>query len=181
MKFTPTPVNGVFVIELEKREDSRGYFARAWCEKEFAANGLPKFVQTNMSMCREKGTIRGLHYQAAPHGEAKYMRCIRGAIYDVAVDVRPESPTYMKWFGIELTAENRKALVVPEGLAHAYQALTEDCEVIYSASAFYAPGFERGIRWNDPAFNITWPIQDAIVSEKDAKWPDFKAEKLQTV
>ncbi len=174
MIFSPTNLSGVLVVEMEKREDARGYFARAWCEKEFSAHHLPKFVQTNMSMCRQKGTIRGLHYQAAPHGEAKYMRCIRGAIYDVSVDVRPDSPTFKKWFGVELTTENRKAIFVPEGLAHAYQALTDDAEVIYSASAFYAPGFERGLRWNDPAFNIEWPIREAIVSDKDAKWPDFE-------
>ncbi len=174
MLFTETIIPGVFVIELEKREDARGYFARAWCQKEFAAQGLPKFVQTNMSLCRQKGTIRGLHYQVAPHGEAKYMRCIAGAIFDVVVDIRPASPSYMKWFGIELTAANKKAIFVPEGLPHAYQALTDDAEVIYSASCFYTPGAERGLRWNDPAFSIEWPIREAIVSDKDAKWPDWK-------
>jgi dTDP-4-dehydrorhamnose 3,5-epimerase len=174
MKFTETKIPGVFVIELEKREDSRGYFARAWCQREFEAHGLPNFVQTNMSLCKQKGTVRGLHYQVAPHGEAKYMRCIRGAIFDVVVDIRPDSPTYKKWFGVELTAENRKAIFVPEGLPHAYQALTDDAEVIYSSSCFYTPGAERGIRWNDSAFNIEWPIREAIVSEKDAKWADFK-------
>ena len=173
MIFTPTKIPGVLVVELEKREDPRGYFARAWCADEFAKNGLPRFVQTNMSMSRQRGTIRGLHYQAAPHGEAKYMRCIRGAIFDVAVDVRPDSPTYKKWIGVELTADNRKALFIPEGLAHAYQALTDDAEVIYSASCAYTPGAERGIRWNDPAFNIEWPIVEALVSEKDMKWADF--------
>jgi dTDP-4-dehydrorhamnose 3,5-epimerase len=174
MIFTETKIPGVLVVELEKREDPRGYFARAWCSSEFEKHGLPKFVQTNMSMSRQRGTIRGLHYQAAPHGEAKYMRCIRGAIFDVAVDVRPVSPTYKKWIGVELTADNRKALFIPEGLAHAYQALTDDAEVIYSASCAYTPGAERGIRWNDPAFNIEWPIVEALVSEKDMKWADFK-------
>src|ERR1700712_2441492 len=114
MIFTPGKIHGSFVIDLEKREDSRGYFARAWCADEFAKHGLPKFLQTNMSLCREKGTIRGMHYQAAPHGEAKYMRCIHGAIFDVLADVRPDSPTYMQWFGVELTAENRRAVFVPE-------------------------------------------------------------------
>ena len=174
MIFTPTKIPGVLVVELEKREDPRGYFARTWCSTEFEKHGLPKFVQTNMSMSRQRGTIRGLHYQAAPHGEAKYMRCIRGAIFDVAVDVRPHSPTYKKWIGVELTADNRKALFIPEGLAHAYQALTDDAEVIYSASCAYTPGAERGIRWNDPAFNIEWPIVEALVSEKDMKWADFE-------
>lgn len=164
----------MLAVELQKREDPRGYFARAWCEKEFADQGLPKFVQTNMSLCRQKGIIRGLHYQLPPHGEAKYMRCISGAIYDVAVDIRPDSPTFKQWFGIELTAENKKAVFIPEGLAHAYQALTDDAEVIYSSSCFYTPGAERGLRWNDPAFKIDWPIKDAIVSDKDMKWPDWK-------
>ncbi len=175
MIFTETKIPGVLVIDLEKREDARGYFARAWCAKEFADHGLPSFVQTNMSMCRQRGTIRGLHYQAAPHGEAKYMRCIRGAIFDVAVDVRPDSPTYRQWVGFELTADNRRALFIPEGLAHGYQALTDDTEVIYSASCAYTPGAERGIRWNDPALNIEWRIREAIVSDKDAKWADFRA------
>src|SRR4051794_40301283 len=174
MIFTETKIPGVFVIELEKREDARGYFARAWCEKEFGAHNLPKFVQTNMSMCRQKGTVRGLHYQVAPHGEAKYMRCIGGAAFYVGGGIPPPSPSYKKWFGVELTAANKKAIFVPEGLPHAYQALTDDAEVIYSASSFYTPGAERGIRWNDPAFNIEWPIREAIVSDKDAKWPDWK-------
>jgi dTDP-4-dehydrorhamnose 3,5-epimerase len=174
MIFTPTKLPGVFAIDLEKREDARGYFARAWCAKEFADHKLPAFVQTNMSLCRQKGIIRGLHYQLPPHGEAKYMRCIAGAIFDVVVDIRPDSPTFKKWFGIELTAANRRAIFVPEGLPHAYQALTDDAEVIYSSSCFYTPGAERGVRWNDPAFDINWPIREAIVSDKDAKWPDWK-------
>lgn len=174
MIFTPTKIPNVLIVELEKREDARGYFARAWCEREFAEHRLPQFVQTNISMSRRKGTIRGLHYQAAPHRESKYLRCIRGAIFDVALDLRPASPTFMQWFGIELTSENRKAVFVPEGLAHAYQALTDDAEVIYSTSCYYAPGAERGVRWNDPAFGIDWPIKKTIVSTKDATWPDWK-------
>lgn len=173
MIFTQTRVPEVLVIELEKREDARGYFARAWCEREFSARRLPRFVQTNMSLCRRKGTVRGLHYQIAPHGEAKYLRCVRGAIFDVVADIRRDSPTFRQWFGIELTADNRKAIYVPAGLAHAYQALTDDAEVTYSASTYYNLDAERGIRWNDPAFGIEWPIREAIVSEKDSKWPDF--------
>jgi dTDP-4-dehydrorhamnose 3,5-epimerase len=175
MIFTQTKIPGVFIVELEKRQDDRGYFARAWCAREFSDHRLPQFVQTNMSASRRKGTIRGLHYQLAPHGEAKYMRCIRGAIFDVAVDLRPDSPTFRQWFGIELSADNRKAVFVPEGLAHGYQALTDDAEVIYSSSCAYTPGAERGIRFDDPAFRIAWPIRPAIVSEKDQKWPDFAA------
>jgi len=174
MIFLPTKIPGVMVVEMEKREDSRGYFARAWCEREFADQGLPRFVQTNMSMSRRKGTIRGLHYQLAPHGEAKYMRCVRGAIFDVVADIRLGSPSYKQWIGIELTADNRKGIFVPEGLPHAYQALTDDAEVIYSTSYEYTPGAERGIRWNDPALGIDWPIEEVIVSDKDANWPDWK-------
>jgi dTDP-4-dehydrorhamnose 3,5-epimerase len=172
--FITAKIPDLLVVELEKRADARGYFARAWCEMEFAEHGLPRFVQTNMSMSRQKGTIRGLHYQLAPHGEAKYMRCIRGAIFDVVVDIRPGSPTFKQWVGIELTADNRKAVFVPEGLPHAYQALTDDAEVIYSTSCVYTPGAERGVRWNDPAFKIDWPLKQAIVSEKDSNWPDWK-------
>jgi dTDP-4-dehydrorhamnose 3,5-epimerase len=177
MLFTETALPDVLVIDLEKREDARGYFARAWCEKEFSARKLPSFVQANLSACRDKGTVRGLHYQAAPHDEAKYLRCIHGAVFDVVADIRPGSPTFGRWSGVELTAENRKAVFVPAGLAHAYQALTDDAEVIYFASAYYAPAAERGIRWNDPAFHIEWPIRDAIVSPKDADWPDFKGAR----
>jgi dTDP-4-dehydrorhamnose 3,5-epimerase len=174
MIFNPTTIPDVMIVELEKCEDARGYFARAWCEREFTEHGLPRFVQTNMSMSRQKGAIRGLHYQLAPHGEAKYIRCIRGAIFDVVVDIRPDSPTFKQWFGIELTAENRKAVFVPEGLPHAYQALADDAEVIYSSSCAYTPGAERGVRWNDPAFKIDWPIKQAIVSEKDSNWPNYE-------
>lgn len=174
MIFTPTKLPGVLLVDLEKRQDERGYFARAWCEKEFAAQGLPRFVQTNMSLSVRKGTIRGLHYQEAPYGEAKYIRCIAGAIFDVVVDIRRDSPTYGQWYGIELSADNRRAVFVPEGLPHAYQALTDNAEVIYSTSCFYTPGAERGIRWNDPAFRIDWPISQVIVSQKDASWPDWK-------
>lgn len=173
MIFHQTDFPGVVVTELEMREDFRGFFARAWCESDFANRGLPKFVQTNMSLSRRRGMIRGMHYQVAPYGEAKYLRCIRGAVFDVVVDIRPKSPTYKKWFGIELTAQNHKGIIVPEGLPHAHQALTDDAEVIYSCSCKYMPSAERGIRWNDPAFHVDWPIPAAIVSEKDAQWPDF--------
>lgn len=173
MIFTPGKLHGLFTIELEKRGDARGYFARAWCAREFADHNLPAFVQTNMSMCAQKGTIRGLHWQAEPFGEAKYMRCIRGAIFDVAADVRRDSPTFGKWAGFELTADSRNAVFIPAGCAHGYQALTDDAEVIYSSSCAYTPNAERGIRWNDPAFGIDWPIGQPIVSDKDSKWPDF--------
>lgn len=174
MIFTESVIPAVYVIELEKREDARGYFARAWCEREFAEHGCPRFVQTNLSLCHRKGTIRGFHYQVPPHGEAKYIRCVRGAIYDVVADIRPGSSTFGRWFGIELSADNRKAVFVPEGLPHAYQALTDEAEVIYSSSCFYRPGAERGLRWNDPGLRVQWPVAEAIVSDKDAAWPDFE-------
>lgn len=174
MLFSETEIPEVLVVDLEMREDARGCFARAWCEREFSARRLPRFVQANLSACRAKGTVRGLHYQAAPHGEAKYLRCIRGAVFDVVADIRPGSPAYRRWSGVELTAENRKAVFVPAGLPHAYQALTDGAEVIYFASMHYTPEAERGIRWNDPAFDIRWPLRNVIVSRKDADWPDFK-------
>lgn len=175
MIFTETKLQGAFRIDMQKREDDRGYFARAFCKKEFADHGLVSdFEQTNMSLCRFRGTIRGLHYQLPPHGEVKLMRCINGAIVDVIVDLRPDSPTFRQYHIEELTDQNRRMLYCPENFAHAYQALTDDAEVIYSASRSYVPGAERGLRWNDPTLGIRWPIMDkVIVSDKDANWPDL--------
>lgn len=172
MKFTETPLKGAFVVELEPREDFRGFFARAYCEQEFAQHGLPdRFVQGNMSYNHKKGTVRGLHYQVPPALEAKFMRCIGGAIFDVIVDMRPGSPTYLQWFGLELSAANRKALYVPPLFAHAYQALTDGAEVFYLVSQFYTPGTERGLRPDDPALDIKWPLPIEVISEKDMSWP----------
>lgn len=181
MRFTETAVDGCRIVELEPHGDERGFFARAWCADEMELAGLDTHVaQINMSRCADAGTIRGLHWQAEPHGEAKFMRCISGRIFDVCVDVRPGSPTYGKWAGAELTAENRLALVTPAGCAHGYQALEDGSEVLYLASSPYAPGVENGIRWDDPAFNIDWPLQDsAIVSDKDKEWPDFLTEDFK--
>ena len=175
MIFTEAKLPGAFVLELEKREDERGFFARAWCQREFEAHGLrSQPVQANIALSKKRGTLRGLHYQVAPYEEAKLMRCIRGAIYDVIVDLRPASPTYKQWFGIELSAENHKMLYIPEGFGHGYQALVDDSEVFYQVSQFYTPGAEQGIRWNDPAFGIEWPIsENPILSEKDKNWPDY--------
>lgn len=178
MIFTETKIPGVLAVDLERREDYRGFFARAWCDREFSAHDLPRFVQGNMSLCRRKGTIRGLHYQIAPHREAKYLRCISGAVFDVVVDIRKDSPTYGRWSSLELTAQNRRAVYLPPGVAHAFQALSDDAEVLYFASSFYAPSFERGIRWNDPAFNIDWPVREVIVSDKDASWPDYQLQEV---
>ncbi|MFQ5450567.1 MAG: dTDP-4-dehydrorhamnose 3,5-epimerase [Nitrospinaceae bacterium] len=176
MIFCKTPLADAWVIDLEKHEDERGFFARAWCRKEFEENGLdPQLVQANLSYNKIKGTLRGMHYQAAPHQEIKLMRCIRGALYDVIIDVRPQSPTYKQTFGVELTADNRKMLYVPKGFAHGFQTLADHTEAFYLVSEFYAPGSERGIRWNDPAFGIQWPRTDGmVVSEKDRNWPDFQ-------
>jgi dTDP-4-dehydrorhamnose 3,5-epimerase len=172
---TETPLKGAFIADLKRIEDDRGYFARAWCRNEFAAVGVDfDPVQANMSGSRKRGTVRGLHYQVAPHEEAKLIRCVRGAVFDVIVDLREGSPTYGQWTGAELTADNKRALLVPRGFAHAYQTLADDSEVIYFVSAFYAPGAEKGLRWNDPGIGIEWPITEGVtVSDKDVAWPDF--------
>lgn len=176
MRFTETELPGAFVIELERREDERGFFARAWCEQEFAENGLDtRISQSNLSYNQRAGTLRGMHYQAPPHAEVKLVRCTRGAVYDVIVDLRPASSTYMRWIGVELSAENGRALYVPEGFAHGYQTLADDTETYYQVSAPYAPTAERGVRWDDPAFGIDWPpADDRVISTKDRAWPDYR-------
>ena len=174
MKFNKTPLEGARVIELEKRGDDRGFFARYFCEREFAADGLEtRFVQINNSLSSKKGTLRGMHYQLPPSPEVKVVRCVRGSLWDAIVDLRPDSPTFMKWFGAELSAENRHMMYVPRGFAHAILTLTDDAEAIYLVSTFYDPQAERGLRWNDPAIGIEWPIEPVEISPKDAKWPDF--------
>lgn len=172
MIFTATAMPGAYLIDLERREDQRGFFARTFCEKEFAAHGLsPAVVQGNCSYNFSKGTLRGMHYQAAPFAEAKLVRCTAGAVYDVIVDMRSDSPSYLQHFGVELSAENRRALYVPEMFAHGYLTLTDNTEVAYQVSQFYGPGCERGLRYNDPALGIQWPIAITVFSEKDANWP----------
>ena len=175
MLFRKTKLKGAFIIEVEKLEDHRGFFARTWCENELESHGLSHgFVQINNSFTYRSGTIRGMHYQVAPYEETKLFRCIRGAIFDVIIDLRKDSPTYMDWFGIELTADNRKMLYVPQGFAHGYQTLADNTEILYPVSQFYNPEAERGVRWNDPAFNIDWPEKNSItISEKDKNWPNF--------
>jgi dTDP-4-dehydrorhamnose 3,5-epimerase len=176
MKFTETKLKGAYVIELEKREDDRGFFARVFCQNEFKDHGLePNMVQANMSTNPKKGTLRGMHRQVDPHQEVKVVRCTKGAIYDVIVDLRKDSPTYKQWFGIELTDENYKMLYVPKDFAHGYLSLKDNSEVMYLVSEFYTPGAESGLRYNDPAFDIKWPIPIEVISEKDAKWEDYKA------
>lgn len=175
MKFFETPLKGAFVIDLEKREDERGFFARTWDKDEFEAHGIYRIpVQTNMSFSKKKGTIRGMHYQIVPHQESKVIKCVNGAIYDVIIDLRPDSPTFKKWFGVELSAENHKMLFVPEGFAHGFLTLKDNTEVIYQVSAFYNFESERVIRYNDPSFNIKWPIEVTVLSEKDKTNPDYK-------
>jgi len=175
MIFHATKLPGVFEIYLEEKTDERGFFARTWCRQEFEAHGLnPNVVQCNVSFNRQKGTLRGLHYQAAPHAEAKLVRCTRGAIYDVALDLRTDSGSYKKWVGAELTDEKRNMLYIPEGCAHGFLTLADDTEVFYQMSNFYAPDAGRGVRWNDPAFQITWPGSIEVISERDRNYPDFQ-------
>ena len=175
MIFTETKLRGAFIIEIEKLEDERGFFSRAWCKKEFEALGLnSSIVQANISFSKKRGTLRGLHYQVSPHEEVKLVRCVRGAIYDVIVDLQKGLPPYKQWLGVELTADNHKMLYVPEGFAHGYQTLTDNTEVCYEVSQFYSPEAELGVRWNDPAFGIEWPVTGTpIISAKDKSWPDF--------
>jgi dTDP-4-dehydrorhamnose 3,5-epimerase len=177
MLFHKTPLEGAYLIELERRGDSRGFFARFFCEREFGEHGLEtRFVQVNNSLTGKKGTLRGLHYQLPPSGEVKLVRAIRGALYDVIVDLRAGSPTFGKWFGAELNDENRLMMYVPRGFAHAFLTLTDDVEALYLVSAFYAPECERGVRFNDPAIGIAWPTEPVEVSDKDRSWPDFNAD-----
>ncbi len=175
MIFTETKLKGAFILEVKKIEDERGFFGRSWCQKEVEAYGLnTRVVQANVSYNKKKGTLRGMHYQAAPYEENKLVRCTRGAIYDVIIDLRPGSPTYKQWIGVELTEENYKMLYVPEGFAHGFITLRDNTELNYLLTEYYTPGAERGVRWNDPAFNIEWPISAEVISEKDQKHPDFK-------
>lgn len=174
MLFDECKLKGAFVIDPEKREDQRGFFARAWCRKEFEAHGLNSdCVQVNVGYNRTGGTLRGMHFQIAPHAEAKLVRCTRGAVYDVIIDLRPDSPTYREWVGVELTADNHRMLYVPEGFAHGYQTLTADTEISYQTSQFYHAEAARGVRHNDPAFGILWPRKVELISEADRSWPDF--------
>ena len=175
MTFHETKLPGVFEIHLKPKADERGFFARTWCQREFEAHGLnPNIAQCNISFNRDKGTLRGMHYQAEPHGEAKLVRCTRGAIYDVALDLRTGSPSYKKWVGVELTSEKRNMLYIPEGCAHGFLTLADDTEVFYQMSEFYAPDAGRGVRWDDPAFQISWPGKVEVISERDRIYPDFK-------
>lgn len=176
MTFTETPLSGAYIIELEKREDERGFFARQFCRREFAEHGLSAdFVQVNNSLANTKGTLRGMHYQLPPAAETKIVRCIRGALLDIIIDLREKSPTFKQHTAFELTAGNRKIFYVPKGFAHGFITLTDDTEVFYFVDEFYAPQCERGIRWNDPTFSIDWPMTPTMLSDKDQNHPDFSA------
>ena len=174
MKFHKTPLQDARLIELERRGDDRGFFARLFCEREFESAGLTtRFAQANNSLSAKRGTLRGLHYQLAPAAEVKVVRCIRGALFDLILDLRPDSPTFGRSFGAELNDDNRLMMYVPRGFAHAILTLADDTEAIYLVSEFYSPQDERGVRWNDPRFDLRWPTQPVEVSPKDASWPDF--------
>jgi dTDP-4-dehydrorhamnose 3,5-epimerase len=175
MRFIRTPLEGAYVIEMEPKIDDRGIFARTFCREEFRAHGLKAdVVQCNLSSNARRGTVRGLHYQLAPFAEVKMVRCTKGAIYDVIVDIRVSSPSYLQWFGVELTSRNQRVVYVPEGFAHGYETLADDSEVSYMVSQAYAPEYERGIRWNDPSLQIQWHVSRPIVSAKDQGYADYQ-------
>lgn len=174
MRFVSTEVDGAMVVEFEGHADSRGYFARTFCEEEFARAGIAiRIVQTNISRNPERLTLRGMHYQAEPHGEPKIVQCVRGRIFDVAVDLRPHSPTFRRWAGVELDPGENRAFYIPAGCAHGFLTLEADSDIVYLMGAPFVPGSGRGVRWNDPAFGIEWPDAPAEMSERDADFPDF--------
>jgi len=174
VKFLETSLKGAYIIEIEPTEDNRGLFARSWCKREFEAHSLnPEILQCNISFNIKKGILRGIHYQTKPFEEAKLVRCTRGAIFDIIIDLRADSPTFKGWFSVELTDKNRKMLYIPERFAHGFQTLKDNTEVFYQMSEYYSPEHSRGIRWNDPSFSIQWPEDKRIVSKRDQQYPDF--------
>jgi dTDP-4-dehydrorhamnose 3,5-epimerase len=175
MIFTEAKLKGAFIIDIDPHEDERGFFARSWCADEFKQHGLdPRLAQCNISFNKKRGTLRGMHYQAEPFPEAKLVRCTMGAIYDVVIDLRSGSPTFKQWSAVEMTAENRRALYIPEGLAHGFQTLVDNTEVLYQMGEFFHPECARGVRWNDPAFAVEWPRDISIISSRDQGYLDFK-------
>jgi dTDP-4-dehydrorhamnose 3,5-epimerase len=174
MIFTETKLKGAYVIDIERRTDHRGFFARVWCAEEFESHGLnPHLVQSNIGFNTQAGTLRGMHFQAAPHAEVKLVRCTMGAVYDVMVDLRPGSPTHREWVAVELTADNRRMVYIPEGFAHGYQALTDNAEICYHTTQLYAPASAGGVRYDDTAFGIVWPLSVTAISDADRIWPDY--------
>jgi len=175
MIFIETKLAGAFIIKPELYQDERGFFGRTWCQREFTQHDLnPHLVQCNISFNEKKGTLRGMHFQMRPYTEAKLVRCTMGAVYDVIIDLRVHSPTFKQWVAVELTSQNRTMLYIPEGFAHGFQTLIDQSEVFYQMSEFYHPEAARGVRWNDPAFQIEWPISDLVMSPKDLAYPDFQ-------
>ena len=175
MEFLKTKLPGVFEIHIEAKPDERGFFARTWCQKEFESHGLAgKLVQSSLSFNKRKGTLRGMHYQIMPHEETKLVRCTQGAVYDVVLDLRPSSPAFKTWIGVELKAEKRNMIYVPQGCAHGFLTLEDRCEVIYQMSEFQHSESARGVRWDDPAFQIQWPVQVEVISERDRNYPNFR-------
>jgi len=174
MNFVETKLKGAYIIDLKKIEDDRGFFARGWCQNEFKAFNLnPNSVQLNVGFNYKCGTLRGMHYQKSPWAEAKLVRCTRGAVYDVIIDLRRDSPTHGQWVGVELTEENHRMLYAPEGFAHGYQTLADNTEIYYQTTQFYAPEFATGVRFDDPAFGIAWPLPISIISNQDRTWPAY--------
>ena len=182
MIFTETKLRGAYIIDIEKIQDARGFFARVWCQKDFEERGLnPRIVQVNLAFNKKRGTLRGMHFQHAPHQECKLVQCTRGAILDVIIDLRRNSPTHRQWIGVELRPGTHRMLFVPEDFAHGYQTLEDNTEVMYQVSQLYAPKSEGGVRYNDPAFGIQWPLEATVISDKDKAWPDYAAHEAKTV
>lgn len=180
MIFTKTPLLGAYLIDIGKIADERGFFGRSWCKKEMSKAGLDADIsQINTSLSLVKGTLRGLHFQLAPEQESKMVRCTRGSIYDVIVDLRPESPTFKQWFGVELTADSHRALYSPKGFAQGFITLEDNSEITYFSSNFYAAGMDRGIRYDDPQFGISLPLKPVVISDKDRDWPDFSVDMVK--
>lgn len=179
IKFTPTTLRGVFVIEPERFDDERGFVARSFSEAEFAEWGIEaRLVESNISFNLRRHTVRGMHFQRAPRAQAKLVRCTAGAIYDVVIDLRPGSESFCRWEGVELTAENRRMIYIPEGFAHGFQTLADATEVFYQVSDVYAPGYADGVRWDDPAFRVEWPATEGVIlNERDRSYPDFRVEE----
>lgn len=180
MIFTPTNIHSAWLLDPKRIEDARGFFARSFCVKELQEHGIHSSIQQiNLGFSAQGGTLRGLHYQLAPHQEVKVVRCTRGSVFDIVLDLRPDSPTFKQWIGHELTAENRRILVVPEGCAHGYQTLEDNSEVEYSTTASFAPDAARGVRYNDPAFGVEWPLPVTAISDADRTWPDFRIDMVE--
>lgn len=174
MIFTELKVKDAYLVEVERLKDERGFFARTWCPQEFLEHGLdPNLAQCSISLNHKRGTLRGMHLQLPPHAETKLVRCTQGALYDVVIDLRGNSPSYMVWDAVELTADNRKALYVPKGCAHGFLTLEDNTEVLYQISEFHAPGYARGVRWNDPQFSVRWPAEVVIIAQKDQSYEDY--------